>query len=303
MDAHCVWEAGAQLGEGPVWSPSRNALFAVDIRGSRLLRYSPADGRGRDWPLEEAACWLVERADGGFVAGLRSRRLVGLTLDGDRLSVGLELLRLEEDTPGNRLNDAMADTAGRLWVGSMDDAEQDASGALYRIGPDGSVARADEGYTVSNGPALSPDGRTLYHTDSPSRTIFAFTLAADGTLSGKRVHIRFDEEDGYPDGMTCDAEGHLWVAHWSGGGSAASGRTGLWIGWCGCRCPTSPPAPSVGRGWTSCSSPPPLRTRRTENRWQADCSPARPASSGWRRGGSAPPEQAASLASGFDILV
>ncbi|WP_454020969.1 SMP-30/gluconolactonase/LRE family protein [Azospirillum sp. Marseille-Q6669] len=218
MDAHCVWEAGAQLGEGPVWSPSRNALFAVDIRGSRLLRYSPADGRGRDWPLEEAACWLVERADGaGFVAGLRSRRLVGLTLDGDRLSVGPEMLRLEEDTPGNRLNDAMADTAGRLWVGSMDDAEQEASGALYRVGPDGSVARVDEGYRVSNGPALAPDGRTLYHTDSPSRTIYAFTLAADGALSDKRVHLRFGEEDGYPDGMTCDAEGHLWVAHWSGG--------------------------------------------------------------------------------------
>ncbi|TWA80393.1 sugar lactone lactonase YvrE [Azospirillum brasilense] len=219
MDAHCVWEAGAQLGEGPVWSPSRAALFAVDIRGSRLLRYTPADGQGRSWPLEEAACWLVERADGaGFVAGLRSRRLVGLTLDGDRLSVGAELLRLEEDRPGNRLNDAMADAAGRLWVGSMDDAEQEASGALYRVGPDdGSVARVDEGYTVSNGPALSPDGRTLYHTDSPSRTIFAFTLAGDGSLSDKRAHIRFGEDDGYPDGMTCDAEGYLWVAHWSGG--------------------------------------------------------------------------------------
>lgn len=218
MDAHCVWEAGAQLGEGPVWSPSRNALFAVDIRGSRLLRYTTADGQGRDWPLEEAACWLVERADGrGFVAGLRSRRLVGLTFDGDRLSVGAELMRLEEDSPGNRLNDAMADAAGRLWVGSMDDAEKEASGALYRVGPDGSVERVDEGYTVSNGPALSPDGRTLYHADSPRRTIFAFTLAADGALSGKRVHIRFGEEDGYPDGMTCDAEGGLWVAHWDGG--------------------------------------------------------------------------------------
>lgn len=218
MDAHCVWEAGAQLGEGPVWSPSRNALFAVDIRGSRLLRYTTADGQGRDWPLEEAACWLVERADGrGFVAGLRSRRLVGLTFDGDRLSVGAELMRLEEDSPGNRLNDAMADAAGRLWVGSMDDAEKEASGALYRVGPDGSVERVDEGYTVSNGPALSPDGRTLYHADSPRRTIFAFTLDADGALSGKRVHIRFGEEGGYPDGMTCDAEGHLWVAHWSGG--------------------------------------------------------------------------------------
>ncbi|AWJ94927.1 hypothetical protein Sp245p_34560 (plasmid) [Azospirillum baldaniorum] len=267
MDAHCVWEAGAQLGEGPVWSPSRNALFAVDIRGSRLLRYTPADGRGRAWPLEEAACWLVERADGaGFVAGLRSRRLVGLRLDGERLTIGRELVRLEEDAPGNRLNDAMADAAGRLWVGSMDDAEQDASGSLYRVGPDGSVERADEGYTVSNGPALSPDGRTLYHTDSPRRTIFAFTLAADGTLSGKRAHIRFGEEDGYPDGMTCDAGAISGSRTGAAAGSAASGRTGRWTGWCGCRCPTSPPAPSAGRGWTSCSSPPPPRTRRTENR-------------------------------------
>ncbi len=217
-DARCVWPARAVLGEGPVWSPGQNAVLAVDIRGARILRWSLSDGARSEWPLEEAACWLVERADGdGFMAGLRSRRVVHLRLDGDRVRIVAELVRLEAHLPGNRLNDAKADGAGRLWVGSMDDAEAAPVGALYRIDPDGGVTRADGGYTVANGPALSPDGRTLYHTDSAARTVYAFDVAADGALSGKRVHIRFAVEDGYPDGMTCDAGGGLWIAHWDGG--------------------------------------------------------------------------------------
>ncbi len=218
LEARCVWPAGALLGEGPLWSPVRNAVYAVDIRGARILRLSLADGERRDWTLDDAACWLVESADGdGFIAGLRSRRVVRLNLDGDRPVVIAELAHLEPDRPGNRLNDAKADAQGRLWVGSMDDAEASPTGALHRIDPDGAVARVDEGYTVANGPALSPDGRTLYHTDSAARTVYAFDVGADGGVSGKRVHLRFAEADGYPDGMTCDAEGGLWIAHWDGG--------------------------------------------------------------------------------------
>ncbi|WP_207459982.1 SMP-30/gluconolactonase/LRE family protein [Azospirillum sp. SYSU D00513] len=218
IDATCLWPARALLGEGPVWSPAQGAVLAVDIRGSRILRLSLADGARAEWPMEDAACWLVERADGdGFIAGLRSRRVVHLRLGEGAAEIVSDLLRLEEDKPGNRLNDAKADGAGRIWAGTMDDAESDATGSLYRIGPDGGVTRADTGYTVANGPALSPDGQTLYHTDSAARTIYAFDLAVDGALANRRVHIRFGEGDGYPDGMTCDAEGGLWVAHWDGG--------------------------------------------------------------------------------------
>ncbi|MCG5238685.1 SMP-30/gluconolactonase/LRE family protein [Azospirillum doebereinerae] len=218
QEARCVWPAGALLGEGPLWSPGQGAVYAVDIRGSRILRLSLADGARRDWAMEDAACWLVESADGdGFVAGLRSRRVVRLRLDGDRPAIVGELARLDPDRPGNRLNDAKADARGRLWIGSMDDAETAPTGALHRLDPDGAVARVDEGYTVANGPALSPDGRVLYHTDSAARTVYAFDVGADGGLTGKRVHIRFAEADGYPDGMTGDAEGGLWIAHWDGG--------------------------------------------------------------------------------------
>lgn len=219
QEARCVWQARAVLGEGPLWSPRQDAVYFVDIRGSRILRHGLSDSVQVEWNLEDAACWLVESADGdGLIAGLRSRRVVRLRLEpGQAAVIGDEIARIEPDKPGNRLNDGKADRDGRLWIGSMDDAEEAPAGSFYRIDSDGAVTPVDEGYTVANGPALSPDGRTVYHTDSAARTIYAFDIGADGSLSAKRVHIRFTEADGYPDGMTCDAEGGLWVCHWDGG--------------------------------------------------------------------------------------
>ncbi|MCM8739150.1 SMP-30/gluconolactonase/LRE family protein [Azospirillum sp. A1-3] len=217
QEARCVWQARALLGEGPLWSPRQDAVYFVDIRGSRILRHGLSDCSQAVWDLDDAACWLVESADGdGFIAGLRSRRVVRLRLEPGQATVAEEIARIEPDMPGNRLNDGKADRDGRLWVGSMDDAEEAPAGSFYRIDHDGSVTRVDQGYTVANGPALSPDGRTIYHTDSAARRVYAFDIGADGGLSGKRVHIRFTEADGYPDGMTCDAEGGLWIAHWDG---------------------------------------------------------------------------------------
>lgn len=214
-DIACVWSGRAQLGEGPLWSAEHQALLFVDILGSRLLAYSPASGDTREWPLDEACCWLAPHADGGFVAGLRSR-LVRLYLEDDGPRIAATLAEPLAGTVGQRLNDGKADPRGRLWFGSMDDAERDASGALYRFDERGLVA-IDRPYTVTNGPAIGLDGTTLYHTDSPARTVYAFALSEAGELSDKRVHLRFAAEAGFPDGMTVDADGGLWVAHWDGG--------------------------------------------------------------------------------------
>lgn len=213
----CLWNAHTGLGEGPVWSRRMEVLFFVDILGSRVLRYRPADGAQHVWSLEEACCWLIECADGdGFLAGLRSR-IVHLRLEESGAHIVKEIARPEADLPGNRFNDAKADRAGRVWAGSMDDAQQAATGALYRIDATGVVA-VDRPYFIANGPAFSPDGTTLYHTDTATRTVYAFDcVPQDGTLSHKRAHIRFAVEDGFPDGMTCDVEGGLWVAHYGGG--------------------------------------------------------------------------------------
>ena len=209
----------AILGEGPIWSPRLGRVLFVDIKGARLIAWSPDDGGAREWAMTEPCCWLIERRDGdGFLAGLKTR-IVHLRFDLEAgPGVVKEVARPEAHLAGNRFNDAKADPHGRVWAGSMEDAESGAtSGSLYRIDPDGQVTHADQSYGVANGPAVSADGRTLFHTDSAARTIYAFDLGADGTLGDKRVHIRFSEADGYPDGMTTDAEGGLWVAHWDGG--------------------------------------------------------------------------------------
>jgi sugar lactone lactonase YvrE len=98
----------------------------------------------------------------------------------------------------------------------MDDGERDASGWLYRLDPDRAWRRMDGPYVCTNGPAFGADGRTIYHTDTVGRTIHAFDLSAGGDLSRKRVFTRFAEDDGYPDGMTVDADGFVWVCHWGG---------------------------------------------------------------------------------------
>lgn len=211
-EARCVWAAGAVLGEGPLWSQTRNAVYWVDIKGQRLHRYDLRTGGRHSWPMPERIGWVVERESGGLVIGLKSGFAF---LDPETLEI-TPIGNPEPERPGNRLNDAKVDRWGRIWAGTMNDAETEPSGALYRLDPDLTWTRCDEGYVVSNGPAFSPDGKTLYHTSSATREIFAFDLAADGTLSNKRLFLRFQEPDGYPDGMTTDAEGGLWVAHWSG---------------------------------------------------------------------------------------
>ena len=105
---------------------------------------------------------------------------------------------------------------GRIWAGSMDEDEQIDLGGLWRLDPDLSWSLMDVGYQVANGPAFSPDGSILYHTDSAKRVIYRFELDPTGNLHDRRVHIQFEEAWGYPDGMTTDAEGGLWVAHWDG---------------------------------------------------------------------------------------
>ncbi|MDX5378466.1 MAG: SMP-30/gluconolactonase/LRE family protein [Halomonas sp.] len=217
----CAWSGRARLGEGPLWCPERGEagqLLFVDILGRSLHEHDFASGRTRHWTLDEACCWLVPRDDGdGFIAGLASR-LVHLRLDEDGPNI-VGGWTTPDEPEGNRFNDAAVDDRGRLWFGSMKEGESEKGepgrGALYCL--DGTkLRRVDDGYGVANGPAISPDGRTLYHSDTAAGIVYAFDLSLDG-LSGKREHLRFDGTQGLPDGMTCDAEGGLWIAHWGGG--------------------------------------------------------------------------------------
>jgi len=208
-----LWPLGATLGEGALWNPADGCVWFVDIKAQAVHRWRWADGATASWPMPERVGFVVPRAAGGFVLGLKS----GLAL-WQPGSDPVPWLAVDADRPGNRLNDGTVDPEGRLWFGSMDDGEASATGHLWHLAPAGpAVTAADGPYIVTNGPATSPDGGTLYHTDSVGRTVWAFDLAADGTLANRREFLRFAEADGYPDGMATDAEGGLWVCHWGGG--------------------------------------------------------------------------------------
>ncbi len=214
-DPECIWDQKAALGEGVVWSAAEQAVYWVDIPARRLHRYTPADGGKRSWDTPARTTFVVPISGGGLLCGHED----GLRTFSPDDGVFGPLHPIEPLLHDNRLNDGAVDADGRLWFGTMHDPEEAATGSLYRLDSlDEPVAPRlmDTGYTVTNGPAFDKVRRRLYHTDSAARRIYAFDLAADGTPIGKRVFAEPDH--GYPDGMTVDAEGTLWVALWAGGG-------------------------------------------------------------------------------------
>jgi sugar lactone lactonase YvrE len=206
-------QARDQLGEGPLWSPRENALYWTDILAHRLNRLSFEDDTIQVWQFDTYLGWAIEREAGGLVAGL-GRDIVLLDAANATSRV---IAAPEPERKGNRLNDAKADAQGRIWAGSMPVGGDRPDGAFYRLDVDGSVTQVDHGYQIANGPAIAPDGRFLLHTDTRQRTIFRFEIGGDGSLGPRVPFIRFEPDWGWPDGMTFDADGHLWVACWGAG--------------------------------------------------------------------------------------
>lgn len=201
-----------RLGEGPTWSIRDQALYWVDILGQRLFRMNWPSREVREWTMPEPIGWVIERERGGFVAGLQSG-IYELTLDPLDLQL---LIDPEPGLPRNRLNDAKVDWDGRLWFGTLDLDCNQPTGSLYRLGADMDCTRVESGMTIPNGPAFSPAGRTMVHTDSASGTVWKYCIDAGGRISAKLPIIRSGEATATPDGMTFDADGCLWIAIWGG---------------------------------------------------------------------------------------
>jgi sugar lactone lactonase YvrE len=213
-EVRTVWAGGAQLGEGPVWDARSGALWFVDIKGRLVHRYEPETGEVASWSAPAQVGWVLPSDDGRFIAGLQS----GLARF-DPATGGFEpLADVEPDLPGNRLNDATVGPDGVIWFGSMDDGERQATGRVYRFDGRRVAVTGIAPVTITNGPALSPDGRTLYHVDTLAGVVHAIPVAVDGTTGEAREFVRIDPAHGNPDGVTVDSAGNVWV--------------GLWGGWC-----------------------------------------------------------------------
>ncbi len=219
MDAQRRWpaaalvlDARARLGEGPLWDERRRALVWVDILAPSVHVYRPEDGSDTVTPvplpvgaaaLRETDGLLLALEDGFWLrdADGRMRRLAAVEA-GDR---------------STRMNDGRVDPAGRFYCGTMAYDERPGAASLYRLEPDGVVSRVLEGATISNGIDWSPDGRTCWYIDTPTRGVDAFDYEREtGELRNRRRVITISDGQGWPDGLTVDAEGYVWVAFWGG---------------------------------------------------------------------------------------
>lgn len=214
MNVELVLDAKAELGEGPIWDDRRQRLLFVDIMRGHIHDFDPASGQDRivDVKRPVGAVALAERGDWIIAA-----------VDGfHRVDPGTgrtELIAsVEADIPDTRMNDGYVDARGRFWAGTMGVAGARERGSLYRLDPDGTVRRMLSRVSISNGIDWSPDGHTLYFTDTVLGRIDRFDFdPASAAINNRRTFLEFPIDIGFPDGLVVDAEGYLWVALWEGG--------------------------------------------------------------------------------------
>jgi sugar lactone lactonase YvrE len=212
--AELVLDAKADLGEGALWDDKGQVLYWVDIMAGKLHIYDPAAGRDRTIAVGQPVGTVVARRSGGVMLALH-HGFASLDLGTGELEM---IHDPESHLPGTRFNDGKCDPAGRFWAGTLAmDGTPRASG-LYRLDPDLSVHKMLDGVTTSNGIVWSLDRGTMYYVDTPTSRVDAFDYdLASGEIGNCRAVVHVPAEMGYPDGMTIDSEGMLWVALWGGG--------------------------------------------------------------------------------------
>lgn len=205
----------ASLGEGSLWDDRRGRLLWVDIVLGEIRSFDPA--LGTDMLLfkaGQAIGTVVLRERGDLVAALAD----GFHFVDETAGTSVKICHPEEDKPQNRFNDGKCDPAGRFWAGTMSDVDHSGNhGSLYRLDTDLTCHSMVEGVSVSNGIAWSPDGKTMYYTDTRTGLIWAYEYdAKTGDIRNRRTVVDIAKGEGGPDGFTVDAEGMLWVAQWGG---------------------------------------------------------------------------------------
>ena len=205
------------LGEGPVWDDVEGCLWWVDIPGATLHRLRLADEAHDSWPMPERVAAVALRQRGGLVLALASG-FARFNSDTGRVEPYPDRPVLR---PGQRLNDGACDAAGRFWCGAMREEGEEADAALHVLHPDGRVVEHPMDLSIINCVNWSPDGRSMYFSDTPAGIIYVcdFDIEA-GRMGECRIFHAGQDVPGQPDGGTVDSEGFLWNARFGGGGVA-----------------------------------------------------------------------------------
>jgi len=207
----CIWPIKASLGEGPLWDDRTQLLWFVDIMRGRIHCCDEKGEQRRTFDVGGSPSFIVAHAAGGFVVGNGHSLWL---FDGERLVREISRVAMP---PNNRMNDATVDQQGRLWFGSMDNDGNQRTGAVHLAHGDKVTVMGGEA-VITNGPAVSGDGRWLYHVDTLDRTIWRFDIGEGPQLARGAPFARIEQEAGTPDGVTLDGEDHIWVGLWDGWG-------------------------------------------------------------------------------------
>lgn len=213
-ESHCL------CGEGPVWDVADQALYHLDIGRKLVRRYEPESGVFRTWPMPQGPGAMALREGGGAIVAMKDI-VYALDLDTGACE---PIARAEDQPPRAVFNDGKVDRQGRFVIGSCetDMADPKPIGGLYSFGTDRQLVRRGDDITYSNSPCFSPEGTTLYFSDSARYTIFAYPYDTQTGLVGERRAFADTRAlGGMPDGATVDSEGRVWVAIFEGGKVAA----------------------------------------------------------------------------------
>lgn len=204
-----LYNAKAALGEGPAWDAKTQTLYWVDILEKRIYAGSKLFLQLDDF----VGCLAPRKKDGGFII---AQRFGFWTFEPDTNKL-ITLAFPKGEPSNNRFNDGKCDPRGRFVAGTMDHNEQETSGSLYSLSVDGRLKKILKEVRISNGIAWSPDYKTMYFIDTPTREVKAFEYDIEtGQIANPRVIITFPDTFGWPDGMTTDTNGNLWIAMWGG---------------------------------------------------------------------------------------
>lgn len=212
-EAKQLLHAQARLGEGAIWNPANEKLYWVDILGCTLHIYDPVTGADTEYATGDYVGTVVPLEDGEVLLALQT----GIHSMNIQTRV-LTLLANPIGGPPVRFNDGKCDPAGRFWVGTISMDGKKGTSILYRYDRDGSLHEMLHEVSISNGIVWTSDKKTMYYNDTPTLTVQAFDYDdASGAISNRRIAFRIPEGQGYPDGMTIDAEDKLWIAMWGAG--------------------------------------------------------------------------------------